>query len=61
MSFGYDEFKAQLEKVYKVTYIKKNMLARTNGPAMTVNAMHISFKDELFDGNTLSVEENQAG
>ena len=61
MSFGYDEFKAQLEKVYKVIYTKKNMLARTNGPAMTVNAMHISFKDELFDGNTLSVEENQAG
>ena len=36
MSFGYDEFKAQLEKVYKVIYTKKNMLARTNGPAMTV-------------------------
>ena len=61
MSFGYDEFKAQLEKMYKVTYIKKNMLARTNGPAMTVNTMHISFKNELFDGNTLSVEEDTAG
>jgi hypothetical protein len=61
MSFGYDEFKAQLEKMYKVTYLKKNMLARTNGPVMNVNTMHISFRNELFDGNTLSVGQDQAG
>lgn len=61
MSFGYDEFKAQLEKMYKVTYLKKNMLARTNGPVMNVNTMHISFRNELFDGNTLSVGEDKAG
>lgn len=61
MSFGYDEFKAQIEKVYRVAYTKKNMLARTNGPIMNVNVMHISVREELFDGNTLSVDEAQAG
>ena len=60
MSFGYDEFKAQIEKIYRVAYVKKNMLARTNGPMMTVNTMHISFRNELFDGNTLSVDEAKA-
>ena len=61
MSFGYDEFKSQIEKLYHVSYIKKNMLAKTNGPMMNVNTMHISIREELFDGNTLSVEEAPAG
>jgi hypothetical protein len=61
MSFGYDEFKAQIENQFKVTYIKKDMLSRTNGPSMRVNVMHISFKDEVFDGNTISLGETKAG
>jgi len=61
MSFGYDEFKAQIEKLYRVAFVKKNMLARTNGPIMNVNTLHISVREELFDGNTLSVDEVKAG
>jgi hypothetical protein len=44
MSFGYDEFKEQMEKLFPVKYVKKDMLASTNGPAMRVNAMHITFR-----------------
>ena len=41
MSFGYDDFKKQIERVCKVEYVKKDMLSRTKGPAMRVNAMRI--------------------
>jgi len=61
MSFGYDEFKTQMEGSFKVSYIKKNMLGGTNGPLMRVNVMHITFMDEVFDGNNLSVGEAKAG
>jgi hypothetical protein len=61
MSFGYDEFKAQMETLFRVTYTKKDMLARTNGPSMRVNAMHVSFKNEVFDGNKVSVGEAKEG
>jgi hypothetical protein len=61
MSFGYDEFKAQIEALFTVKYVKKDMLAKTNGPAMRVNVMHITFREEQFDGNTISVEEAKAG
>ena len=61
MSFGYDEFKAQMEETFRCKYVKKDMLSRTNGPAMRVNTMHISFREEVFDGNTISVGENKAG
>jgi hypothetical protein len=61
MSFGYDEFKAQIEALFTVKYVKKDMLAKTNGPAMRVNVMHITFREEQFDGNTLSVDEAKAG
>lgn len=60
MSFGYDEFKTQIAQMYKVTYIKKNMLAKTNGPVMRVNAMHMSLPEEAFDGDKLSVAEAKA-
>jgi len=60
MSFGYDEFKTQIAQLYKVTYIKKNMLAKTNGPVMRVNAMHMSLPEEAFDGDKLSVAEAKA-
>lgn len=61
MSFGYDEFKAQMEETFRCKYVKKDMLSRTNGPAMRVNTMHISFKEEVFDGNTISLGEAKAG
>ena len=59
MSFGYDEFKTQIAQLYKVTYIKKNMLAKTNGPVMRVNAMHMTLPEEAFDGDKLSVGETK--
>lgn len=46
MSFGYSDFKKQLADKYEVHYTKKDMLARTNGPAMRVNVMHIIRKAE---------------
>ena len=61
MSFGYDEFKAQMEELFRCKYVKKDMLSRTNGPAMRVNAMHITFREEVFDGNNISVGEVKAG
>ncbi len=42
MSFGYADFRKQLEKQYRVDYIKKDMLSKTKGPQMRVNAMKIS-------------------
>ena len=61
MSFGYDEFKSQMESLFSVTYIKKDMLSKTNGPLMRVNVMHISFKEEVFDGNTISLDTPKEG
>lgn len=42
MSFGYTDFRKQLEKQYRVDYIKKDMLSKTKGPQMRVNTMKIS-------------------
>jgi hypothetical protein len=44
MSYGYDDFKEAIEKLpnYKVKTQKKDMLAKTRGPSMRVNVMHIS-------------------
>ena len=42
MSFGYSDFRKQLEKQYRVDYIKKDMLSKTKGPQMRVNTMKIS-------------------
>jgi hypothetical protein len=61
MSFGYDEFKVQMETLFRVSYTKKDMLARTNGPSMRVNTMHISFKNDVLDGNKVSVVESKEG
>ena len=55
MSFSYDDFKKQMEKMFRVKYSKKDMLGKTNGPSMRVNAMHITFEEEQFNGNNLSV------
>jgi len=44
MSYGYSDFKKQMESManYKVNYVKKDMLARTRGPSMRVNAIKVS-------------------
>lgn len=55
MSFSYDDFKKQMEKMFRVKYSKKDMLGKTNGPSMRVNAMHITFEEEHFNGNNISV------
>ena len=53
-SFGYSDFKKQLEAAYHVTYNKKDLMAKTKGPPMRVNAMKISRKIEE---DTVSVEQ----
>ena len=47
MSFGYSDFKRQLEKLYKdvgsVKFgVKKDILSRAEGPMLRVNSMHLS-------------------
>jgi len=42
MSFGYTDFKKQMEQLYNVTYLKKDLMSKTKGPQMRVNAMKIS-------------------
>lgn len=43
-SYGYKDFKEGLEKMpnYRVTYLRKDILAKTRGPTMRVNVMSIS-------------------
>jgi len=62
MSFGYADFKRQIEDMqraphnFKVQYVRKDMLSKTDGPSMRVKAMQISIPKELFDGDgTVSV------
>jgi hypothetical protein len=42
MSFGYSDFKKQLEATCNVTYLKKDLMSKTKGPQMRVNAIKIS-------------------
>jgi hypothetical protein len=42
MSFGYADFKRQLEAMYRTTYMRKDMMSRTKGPPMRVNVMRIN-------------------
>jgi hypothetical protein len=44
MSFGFSDFKEQIEKnpYYKVKPVKKDMLSKTRGPSMRVNALQIT-------------------
>jgi hypothetical protein len=46
MSFGYSDFRKQLETLYHVTYSKKDLMAKTKGPQMRVNVMKVSRKIE---------------
>ena len=61
MSFSYADFKGQLEKLYRITYVKKNMLADTNGPALRVNVMHISRKADEITEDQLPLGIVEAG
>jgi len=63
MSFGYTDFKRQLENMqrgpqqFRIQYLRKDMLAKTDGPAMRVKVMQISVPKELLDGDgAISVE-----
>jgi hypothetical protein len=44
MSFGFSDFKEQIEKnpYYKVNSTRKDMLSKTRGPSMRVNAIKIT-------------------
>ena len=42
MSFGYSDFKKQMEAEYNVSYLKKDLMSKTKGPQMRVNAIKIS-------------------
>jgi len=43
MSFGYADFRKQMEQQFAVTYMpKKDLMGRTNGPHMRVAVMKIS-------------------
>jgi hypothetical protein len=61
MSFGYADFRKQLEATFKVTYTKKDMLAKTNGPSMRVNVMHISRPADTLDEDQLSLGQAEKG
>jgi hypothetical protein len=54
MSFGYADFKRQLEKMtpdgYEVRFgAKKDLLSRTDGPSLRVNVMHLRIPKDKFD------------
>ena len=63
MSFGYADFKRQLEGMqrdphnFMVRYVRKDLLAKTDGPGMRVQAIQISIpKGSLNDVGEISVE-----
>lgn len=55
-SFGYTDFKRQIERQYATRYLKKNLTAKTQGPEMRVSAICITQPDTDFQD-----EEAQAG
>jgi hypothetical protein len=59
MSYSYEDFKFELSKNYLVTTIKKDMLARTNGPLMRVNALHICRKKSDENADPIPVGKAQ--
>lgn len=58
MSFAYHDFKTELAQTHSITYVKKDMLAKTGGPSMRVNALHIRRKKADVDEDTIPVEED---
>jgi hypothetical protein len=57
MSFGYSDFKKQMEQMYNVSYLKKDLMSKTKGPQMRVNAIRISRKigDDEEGGGAISL------
>lgn len=51
MSFGYTDFKRELARKYRTATMRKDMLAKTKGPPMRVQALWIS-RPELTDEDT---------
>ena len=47
MSFGYSDFKKQMETAYNISYLKKDLMSKTKGPQMRVNVMKISRRINL--------------
>jgi hypothetical protein len=45
MSFGYSDFRKQIERLYRVTYGKTDLMKKTRGPTMRVNAIRISIPE----------------
>lgn len=45
-SFGYSDFKKEMESKYAVSYLKKDLMSKTKGPPTRVNAIKISRKIE---------------
>jgi hypothetical protein len=56
MSFGYADFKRQMEAAYMVSYSKKDLMSKTKGPQMRVNAMKISRRIDEDDEDSLPME-----
>lgn len=47
MSFGYSDFKKQMEAAYNISYLKKDLMSKTKGPQMRVNVIKISRRVNL--------------
>ena len=54
MSFGYASFKRQLEDTFQIEYLRKNMTAKTKGPAMRVPAMRVRRKMDEIDESIIN-------
>jgi hypothetical protein len=59
MSFGYSSFKRQLEQLYNVEYLKKDMMAKTKGPQMRVTVMKI--RPEIIDADEVLLTAPSGG
>ena len=58
MSFGYADFRRQLEGMFSVTHMpKKDMMAKTRGPQMRVAVLRISRRvdEETIDQLSLGI------
>ena len=70
MSYGYADFKRQMlakmeargGKDFSIKFgIKKDMLARTDGPAMRVNVLHLRIHKDLLDETLPALASDNAG
>ena len=58
MSFGYADFKRQITSQFRVTYERKDMLAKTEGPVMRAKVMHIQIPRDMYDKEFKPVGED---